>query len=96
MVRYRATVAREFLDMGRFDLFETSGTPFLAGTGEGPPYLGAGSLVLRASADHRVHGGYGDSANATATVWYWDGNERYASHIEDDGAISFVPTDTTF
>jgi hypothetical protein len=37
MVRYRATVAREFLGMGRFDLFETTGAPLLAGIGEGPP-----------------------------------------------------------
>jgi hypothetical protein len=95
VVRYRAAVAHQSLGVVRFDAFETTGAPPLASGGEGPPYPGADTLVMRAPAGYRVHGGYGDSANDTAIVWDGNSHERYAGHIEDDVVISFVPTDAT-
>jgi hypothetical protein len=93
VVRYRAAVAHRSLGVVRFDAFETAGAPPLASGGEGPPYPGADTLVMRAPADYRLHNRYGDSANDTAIVWYGDSHEQYAGYIEDDVVISFVPTD---
>jgi hypothetical protein len=95
VVRYRADVAHQSLGVVRFDAFETTGAPPLASGGEGPPYPGADTLVMRAPAGYRVHGGHGDSANDTAIVWDGDSHEQYAGHIEDDVVISFVPADAT-
>jgi hypothetical protein len=95
VVRYRAAVAHQSLGVVRFDAFETAGAPPLASGGEGPPYPGADTLVMRTPADYKVHNGYGDSANDTAILWYGDSHEQYAGHIEDDVVISFVPTDAT-
>jgi hypothetical protein len=95
VVRYRAVVAHQSLGVVRFDAFKTTGAPPLASGGEGPPYPGADTLVMRAPADYRVHNGYGDSTNDTAITWYGDSHEQYAGHIEDDVVISFVPTDAT-
>lgn len=95
VVRYRAAVAHRSLGVVRFDAFETVGAPPLASGGEGPPYPGADTLVLRAPADSRAHDGYGDSANDTAIVWYGDSHEQYAGQIKDDVVISFVPKDAT-
>ena len=93
VVRYRATVADRSLGVVRFDAFETTGAPPLASGGEGPPYPGADTLVMRAPTGYSVHGRHGDSANNTAIVWHGDSHEQYAGHIEDDVVISFVPTD---
>lgn len=95
VVRYRAAVAHRSVGVIRFDAFETTGAPPLASGGEGPPYPGADTLVMRAPAEYRVHDGYGESANDTAIVWDGDSHEQYAGHIEDNVVISFVPTDAT-
>lgn len=95
VVRYRAAVAHRSVGVIRLDAFETTGAPPLASGGEGPPYPGADTLVMRAPAEYRVHDGYGESANDTAIVWDGDSHEQYAGHIEDNVVISFVPTDAT-
>lgn len=94
VVRYRAVVAHRSLGVVRFDAFETTGAPPFASGGEGPPYPGADTLVVRAPADHRVAGEYGDSTTDTTVVWHGDGDEQHAGHI-DDAVIPFVPRDAT-
>lgn len=94
VVRYRAAVAHRSLGVIRFDAFETTGAPPLASGGDGPPYPGADTLVVRAPADHRIAGEHGDSTTDTAIVWHGDSDEQYAGHI-DAAVISFVPRDAT-
>jgi len=94
VIRYRAAVAHQSLGVVRFDAFETSDAPLLGGSGgEGTPYSGADTLVMRAPVNYSVHNGHGDSANDTTIVWEGDSHEQYAGHIKDDIVISFTPAD---
>lgn len=94
VVQYRAPVGHRSLGVVRFDAFETAGAPPLASGGEGYPYPGADTLVIRAPTGCSVHGEYGDSVTDTAIMWDGDSHELHAGQIQNDVVISFVPKDT--
>ena len=94
MVRYRAPVSQQPLGVIAYDGFKTT-APLLAVGGEGEPYPGADTLIMRAPPEQTVHGSYGNSTTETTVVWHGDSHERYAGRIEDNSVITFVPSDTT-
>lgn len=93
VVRYHAPVSQRPLGVIAYDGFETTDVPPLASGGDGWPYPGADTLVMRAPPEYRVHGEYGASTTETTVVWHGDSHKRYAGRIEDDTVILLVPAD---
>ncbi|MFB6134169.1 MAG: hypothetical protein ABEJ55_04195 [Halanaeroarchaeum sp.] len=93
VVRYSVpNTAHTTLGVLRFDAFVASGSPPLTGGGEGTPYPGADTLQLRAPAEYRLYGTYGDETNETTIVWHGDSHEQFAEPMDRDMIISFART----